>query len=240
MSRQAGVALLEALIAGVIGLVAVAGMLMLMANTFSSGSKTIRMAGLSEEMRIAMQIMTRELRRANYHGTYAACFGNDNCVANLGISGVIKDISINGGSGGSCFWFWYDRPQGGSTPIGVGGEQVAAFRRTTNADGVGLLEMSTSGTTAPSCTADSAVWQPVTDPEIYDITTFSVSNTESFSAPVTSAGSALSVNRIGIAMTGSLVNDPSLPAWMGGGGTPTVRLTDFVRVRNDIPNPPGP
>ncbi len=232
--------LMELLIAAVISLVAVAGMLMLVANTFSTASKTIRVTGLSDEMRTAMQVMTRELRRANYHGSYANCFANENCIANLGISGVVKNISINGGSGGSCFWFWYDRPQNGASPVSVSNEQVAAFRRTTNGDGVGAIEMTVSGTAAPNCNDDSANWQPITDPGIYDITAFSVTSTGSFSAPVTAAGSSLSVNRIGLAMTGSLVMSPGIPAWMSGSGTPTVQLENFVRVRNDIPSPPGP
>jgi type IV pilus assembly protein PilW len=240
LKRQAGMSLMEVLIAAAIGLIAVAGMLVLMANTFSTGSKTIRVTGLTKEMRTAMQIMTRELRRANYHGTYAACFGDDNCIAALGISGVVKNITINGGSGGSCFWFWYDRPQGSSTPVAIGSEQVAAFRRATDGAGVGTIEMTVGGTAAPNCNDDSANWQTITDPDIYDITAFTVTSTGSFASTVTAAGATLSVNRIGIAMTGSLVNDPSIPAWMGGSHTPTVQLEDFVRVRNDVPSPPGP
>lgn len=239
LSRQGGVALMELLIAAAIGLIAISGMLMLMANTFSTGSKTIRMTGLTEEMRTAMQIMSRELRRANYHGSYAACFNNESCIAELGISGVVTDINI-GGAASDCFWFWYDRPQGSSTPVGIGSEQVAAFRRTTNSSGVGLIEMTVAGTAAPNCNDDSANWQAITNPDSYDITGFRVTDNLSFTSAVTGAGAALSVNRIGIAMMGRLVNDPSLPAWMGGTGTPTVRLSDFIRVRNDIPNPPGP
>lgn len=238
--RQAGMTLMELLVAAVISLVAVAGMLMLLANTFGASTKTIRITGLTKEMRTAMQIMTRELRRANYHGTYAACFGNENCISNLGISGVVKDISIDGGSGGSCFWFWYDRPQSGSTPVDIGSEQVAAFRRATNGSGVGSIEMMVGGTTTPDCGNDGANWQPITDTDVYDITTFSVTNTGSFAPIVTATGSSLSVNRIGIAMTGSLVNSPGIPAWMGGSDAPMVRLEDFIRVRNDIPTPAGP
>jgi type II secretory pathway component PulJ len=231
---------MEVLIAAVIGLIAVAGMLILVANTFASSSTTIRITGLTEEMRTAMQIMTRELRRANYHDTYAACFANEDCIANLGINGVVKNITIDGGSGGDCFWFWYDRPQGGSTPVGINNEQVAAFRRATDGNGVGSIEMSVSGTGTPNCNDDSANWQPLTNPEIYDITAFAVTDTGSFTSTVSTAGSVLSVNRIGLAMTGSLVNDPSIPTWMGGSGAPTVQLQDFIRVRNDVPTPPGP
>ena len=240
MVRQRGMTLMELLVAGAISVVASAAMLGMMANTLSSGTKTIKMTRLSQEMRSAMQIMTRELRRANYHGTYAACIGDVDCVGTLGISSVVKDISINGGSGGSCFWFWYDRPQNGGTEVAVTGEQVAAFRRATNDSGAGSIEMSISGTGTPSCNTDSDSWQPITDPNVYDVTAFAITNTESFTSTVTGAGATLAVNRIGINMTGSLIDDASIPAWMGGSDVPTVQIQDFIRVRNDISHPPGP
>jgi prepilin peptidase dependent protein B len=238
--RQGGMTLMELLIAGAISIIASAGMLVLMANTLGSGTKTIKMTRLSQEMRSALQIMTRELRRANYHGTYATCFGDADCVGTLGISSVVKDIAINGGSGGSCFWFWYDRPQNGGTEVAVTSEQVAAFRRTTDGSGVGSIEMSVSGTGAPNCNVDSDSWQPITDPNVCDVTAFAITNTESFATTVTGAGATMAINRIGISMTGSLVDDASIPEWMGGSAIPTVQIQDFIRVRNDVSSPPGP
>ena len=235
IGHQRGVGLMELLIAGAISIVASAGMLALMANTLGSGTKTIKMTRLSQEMRTAMQIMTRELRRANYHGSYAACFNDADCIDTLGISSVVKEVTIDGGSGGSCFWFWYDRPQGTSTPVAITGEQVAAFRRTTDGAGIGSIEMSVTGTGTPSCNVDSASWQPITNPDVYDVTALTITNTESFTAAITKAGDTLAVNRIGITIIGSLIDDASIPAWMGGSAAPTVQLQDFVRVRNDVP-----
>ncbi len=239
INRQAGVILMELLVAGLISVVASAAMLALMANTLGTGAKTIKVTRLSQEMRSAMLIMTRELRRANYHGTYADCFGNANCLADEdatggNISNVVRNISIDGGSGGSCFWFWYDRPQNGATELAVTGEQVAAFRRTTDGSGVGSIEMSVSGTGTPNCNADSSSWQAITNSDVYDVTAFAITDTESFTTTVTGAGATMAVNRIGITMTGSLINDASIPAWMGGEDALTFQLQDFVRVRNDI------
>jgi prepilin peptidase dependent protein B len=230
---QRGMTLWELLIATTIGLIAAMGMVILMANTLGTGTRTIKMTRLSQEMRTAMQIMTRELRRANYHGTYAGCFGDADCTTTLGISGVVKAITINGGSGGSCFWFWYDRPDAGGNL--VTGDEVAAFRLVDDGAGVGSLEMSVTGTGAPDCTADPEDgWLPITDSNVYDVTNFAITNTESFVATITKAGATLSVNRIGITMTGTLIGDASIPAWMRGGDLPTVQLQDFIRVRNDI------
>ena len=57
--------LMEMLVAGMISLIALSAMVIVMANTLGTGSQTIQMARVSNEMRAAMQIMTRELRRAN-------------------------------------------------------------------------------------------------------------------------------------------------------------------------------
>ena len=95
-----------------------------------------------------------------------------------------------------------------------------------------------SGT--PSCNTDSDSWQPITDPNVYDVTAFAITNTESFTSTVTGAGATLAVNRIGISMTGSLVDDSSIPAWMAGSDVPSVQLQDFIRVRNDTSHPQGP
>ncbi len=84
--RQGGMTLIELLVAGVISLIAATGMIIVMANTLGTGSKTIQMAKVTQEMRTAMQIMSRELRRANYHSTFMACYGNVDCLSTLGIA----------------------------------------------------------------------------------------------------------------------------------------------------------
>lgn len=245
---QKGMTLMELLVAGSISIIASTGMIVLMASTLGAGTQVIKMTGLSQDMRTSMQLMTRELRRANYHSTYAVCFGDVDCRNTLGLTGVVKAVTIDGGSPGSCFYFWYDRPQAsGVTPVEVTGEQVAAFRRKTDSNGVGIIEMSVSETDTPDCSCgqgeddNSACaddrWQPITDPKIYDITSLVVTNDLSFAIPVNSTGANLAVDRIGITMIGGLIGDANMPTWLQGGNAPSVTLQDFVRVRNDISSP---
>ena len=232
--RQSGMTLLELLVAGVISLIAMSGMIILMANTLGTGTQTIKMTRLGQEVRTAMQIMTRELRRANYHSTYAACFANINCRSDLGITSVVKAVTIDGG--GDCFWFWYDRPQDPSdTQIAVTAEQVAAFRRRANGSGVGVIEMSVTQATQPNCAGTGSNWQPITDPDVYDVTAF-VINTGQFATAVNTTGSSLITDQIGIAITAQMASDAALPSWLQGDAAPYT-LQDFIRVRNDIPNP---
>lgn len=232
--RQSGMTLLELLVAGVISLIAMSGMIILMANTLGTGTQTIKMTRLSQEMRTAMQIMTRELRRANYHSGYAACFGNINCRADLGITTRVLPVTIN--NAGTCFWFWYDRPQDpDGTQLAVTGEQVAAFRMRDNANGVGVIEMSVVQTGQPNCAGTDGTWQPITDPDVYDITGFSVTSGQ-FTTAVNSVAS-LVTDQIGIAMTARMASNASLPSWMQGNAAPEFSLQNFIRVRNDIPTP---
>ena len=245
---QQGFTLIELLVAGLISLIVTSGMVILMASTLGTGTQTIKMTQLSAEMRTAMQIMTRELRRANYHSSYVECFGDTNCLANENLDEKISEININ--ADGDCFWFWYDRPERCASPpcqvaISDTGETtntLAAFRlvEAADADGtvIGRLQMTTSGTSATtSCPTNG--WVDITNPGFIDIqdlvVTDSVTGFESYTVTV---GATQSVERIGITLTGRLKeNDASLPAFMQNTNAPTLAIQDFIRVRNDISRP---
>lgn len=246
--RQRGMTLIELMVAGLISVIVTTGMVILMANTLGTGTQTIKMTQLSAEMRTAMQIMTRELRRANYHSTYENCFGDTSCLANGNIDEKIAEININ--AAGNCFWFWYDRPERCSTPgcqtaILDSGETVntlAAFRLTTSesADGtvIGSIQMTTGGTTAATACPDSG-WVNITNPGVVDIQSLAFNDSVTgFESYTVTAGGTLSVERIGITMSGRLrENDKSLPAFMQNANAPTLAIQDFIRVRNDLVRP---
>ena len=62
-----------------ISLVVSLSMVLMMANTLGTGTQTIQGSRLTNEMRTAMQLMTRDLRRANYHQNAMDCMSNPNC-----------------------------------------------------------------------------------------------------------------------------------------------------------------
>jgi type IV pilus assembly protein PilW len=225
--RQRGVTLVELLVAGVISLIAAAGMVIVMANTLGSGTQTIQMARMTQEMRAAMQIMSRELRRANYHSSYISCFGNTGCRSDLGITAKIAEINITDNGDSDCFWFWYDRPG-----LTLAASPVAAFRHTTVA-GIGKLQMTTALTTAPNCNL-SASWIDITDPSLIDVTAFNVSDADSVVETFNAAGDTQSVERIALAMTARLTPDASVPGFLRTGTNPNAarELQEFITVRN--------
>jgi Tfp pilus assembly protein PilW len=245
--RQRGLTLIELLVAGIISLIAAAGMVIVMANTLGTGTQTIQMARMTQEMRTAMQIMSRELRRANYHAGYMSCYGNTGCLTNMpglgDISSYVKEVGITDNGDSDCFWFWYDRPQRCPSPpctaaelaaaqVPVTGETVAAFRHTI-ISGIGRLQMTTASTAAPNCNL-SAGWFDITDPDLIDVTAFNVSDAASVVETFNAAGDTQSVERIALAMTARLTPDAAVPGFLQTGTNPNAarELTEFITVRN--------
>ena len=242
--HQKGMTLIELLVAGVISIIVSSGMVVLMATTLGTGTQTIKMTKLSSEMRTTMQIMTRELRRGNYHATYVSCYGNPDCIATLGIAGEVSEININGTN--DCVWFWYDRPQRCPTSsctvaqlaaaqIAITAETVAGFRRAVTG-GIGTIQMTTSGTAATNCPTSG--WVDVTNPDLIDITAFNVDDAvTNFASYAYTVNGTQSVERIGITMSGKLRSNASLPTWMQANDAPLLTIQDFIRVRNDVFRP---
>lgn len=240
--------LMELLVAGFISVIVASGMIILMANTLGTGTQTIKMTKLSAEMRTAMQIMTRELHRANYHKTFTTCYGDIDCLNTLSIADWVTEININDSN--NCFWFYYDRPQRGASQDAITVDQIAAFRlRTvTELDGslTGLIQMAMPTADPPSappekdqCPPISVVpeneWVDITNPDLVDITEFNVTDVvPNFASYTWTVNGTQSVERIGITLSGKLKDDASLPAWMQGDTAPVLTIRDFILVRNNV------
>ena len=250
--RQKGMTLMELLIAGTISLIAASGMVIVMANTLGTGSQTIQAARLTQEMRTAMQIMSRELRRANYHSSYMACYGNTNCLKEipdpgdpslkLDFSTQIGTINIidigSNPTNRDCFYFWYDRPQPPTeTQLLVTSEPVAAFRRTTVVlaeETVGKLQMIANNTedfVDSDCNLNSN-WTDITDPEIIDVTGFDVVDA-GFLETINSDGDTQQIERIGLTIWAELRNAPLfLTTSTLTDETISRVMQEFITVRN--------
>lgn len=232
---QQGVTLMEMLVGMVVGLIAVVGMVLVMANTLGTGNQTIQMTRVTQEMRAGMQIISRELRRANYHADFLACYDNVNCRSTLGIDSKVKEIGITDNGNSDCFWFWYDRPQSG-TQTAITAETVAAFRRDTNASGIGSLQMTTTTTSAPNCGNDSG-WVDITDPDVIDVLSFNVSDANSFNEQINDDGATQTVERITLSLTARLRQGDHVPTWLQATARETKTLEHYIVVRNNITAP---
>jgi hypothetical protein len=213
---QSGLGLLEMMISMTFSMFAITAMIALVSNTLGSTTTTIQMSRLSQELRSSMQIMSRDLRRANYHGSFLSCFGNVDCRSDLNIENYVNTIRID--ADGDCFWYWLDR-DGDSD---MTDDPVGGFRFTT-LDGVGVLQMRTIGNAGANCD-DPSGWELITDPGKVEITNFSVSNNESYTETLSAAGDTQVVEKIRLSINGRLTGDNAVQR----------TIEDLVLIRNDI------
>lgn len=224
--RQSGASLMEVLVAMSISLVVTAAMIALMATSLSSTTRIIQMTKLTDDMRVALQMMSRDVRRSSYNANSMLCYANDDCASDGAITAAadINMVDLDSDSVNDCFTFLMDRDHDGdSTEDNAGG-----FRRVTSG-GVGVIEMWT-GDSAPDCTdaAGSAGWVQITNPENMDIFDFSIDDDLSYSQVILDdgAGNTVSqrVRKVRMDIQGRLVLDNTI----------SRQMEDIIAVRNDL------
>ena len=218
-SYQRGLGLVEMLVSVALTLLTVTVMVILMANTLGTGSESIQMSRLSQELRASIQLMSRDLRRANYHSGYLNCFANFDCRDDLGITAYVNTININ--DAGNCFWYWLDR----NGDADLSNDAVGGFRYST-IEGVGVLQMRIAGNTAANCYEETG-WELITDPDTIDITGFNISSSDSYTESLTSAGDVQTVEKIRLYINGRIASNPNVQR----------EIQDLVLVRNEIQSP---
>lgn len=217
LRRQAGMTLIESMIALGLSLFVTTAMVVLMSNSLGTASKVIQMTQLTDELRNTMSMLTRDIRRANYSAHAAYCYANSDC----GIDGSATqspDITI---VNGSCVTFNLDRNRDGNAST----DDAGAFRLR-SIGGTGVIEMWV-GDAAPNCAAANANWVAVTDPAFVDVTTFNVDDSESFVETLDNEdGTQVSkrTRQIAIQLQGRLVRENDI----------IRRVEDVIRVRNDL------
>lgn len=226
---QAGASLMEVMVAMSLSLVVTASMIALMANSLSNTTRVVKMTKLADDMRVTMQMMTRDLRRTSFNADSILCYGNADCGSDGSITAA-GDITI---VNGSCFWFQTDRAEGAGALDGDStNDPAGGFRRRSATVGgaeVGWIEMYT-GEAAPDCNeADGANgWVAITDRGSMNITVFTVDDALSYTEVVLQDvnGNTMSqkVRKLRMAIRGALVADPTI----------VRRVEDIISVRNDL------
>jgi type II secretory pathway component PulJ len=164
-ARQHGLSLIETMLALAIGLVVTGAMVAMMANTMGSGTRTIEMSRLQQEMRAAMQLITRDVRRSAYNAEAILCFGNLDCATDGTFpNGLTGDLLIS--SANDCVVFELDRDHDGDPTNDAPG----GFRRVTD-NGVGVIQM-WAGSGDTDCSSGSSGWVAVTNPEYVNVSEF--------------------------------------------------------------------
>lgn len=215
--RQAGASLMEVLVAMSISLVVTAAMIALMSNSLGTTTRIVKMTKLSDDLRVAMQMMSRDVRRSNYNGDSMFCYANEDCTALTG--GTIEFDN----PAPECLTYAIDRDGDGLDNDAGGGFRWAQDASTGN----GVIEMWVSDSDkAPDACADGANWVQITDPENIEIFGFVVDDELSYSQVIKDDGVERieqQVRKIRMNISGRLVIDDSI----------VRRMADTISVRND-------
>lgn len=216
-TRQTGASLMEVLVAMSISLVVTASMVALMANSLGTTGRIVKMTKLADDLRVAMQMMTRDVRRSNFNGDSMFCFANDDCAALAGAIDIQNPTP-------ECLTYVVDRDANGLADDAGGGFRWVQDQ----ANDVGWIEMWVSDSdAAPDACADGASWVQVTNPADMNIFGFSVDDDLSYKSPIKDDGSVKveqEVRKIRMSISGRLVMDPTI----------VRRIDDVISVRNDV------
>ena len=204
--RSGGFTLIELMVSMVAGLVVLGATLAFAVSMIQSHSDNILATRLSQELRTAMALMSRELRRAGYDDRAGRTVGQGTTlVSPFGQMAIDAD----------CVIFAYDAT--GGTPGVIDNGETKGFRLG-DRGGVGVVQYHPGGATAPSCGTDAG-WEDITDTSSVDVTLLAFDD----------AGGAiegevpLAIRSIGISLAGVLRRD----------GDVERALYSRIRVRAD-------
>jgi len=219
------------MIALALSVIVTSAMVILMANSLGTATRIIHMSQLTDQMRNAMSMMTRDVRRANHTANSIFCYGNSDCGEVGGVAQQAGDIEIVAlAANRDCFSYTLDRNFDGN----AANDPVGAFRLVPDPDdnAVGVIEMWTgAANTTPNCgsAAGASGWIELTDPATVNITLLHVDDADSFTKEIVENKTSSFNNRqrqIQIHIQGELVNDTT--------GVVSRSIEDVIYVRNDF------
>lgn len=215
--RQRGVSIVELMVGMTIGLIVISSITALLVNALQANNDVVRASRLNQELRAAMDLMVREVRRAGYRGDHADYIGllsaGQTFSNTVEISGDATQLDLAYDADGSGGNFSADETYG----FRLSGGAVQALR--------------------------GGTWSNLTDPGYTRITTLAfcflpseedeclVEPPPGSQISVSGGATYVVVKELRITLTGEAVADPSI-----------VRsLRETVRVRNDeVVNPTSP
>lgn len=202
--KQAGVTLLEILIALVISVVIITGIIGVFSSALTNTQLILLKGRLDRDLQVVMDFIASDVQRAGYWGNATSSRTNIFQASDV-------DITVNG----NCLMFTYDMNGDGvvndNEQIGFSLKDGAIQYRAAN--------------TSFSCSSIPTDWTNLTDNKIMTVTAFTLRNT-TVATDIDDIGSGTSTidNRaISVTITAQLVNDSSV--------TKTISRT--IKVYND-------
>jgi type II secretory pathway component PulJ len=217
--RCTGFSLMETLIATSLSLIVTASMIALMSGLMGNTSRIIKMSKLTDDLRVSMQMMSRDVRRSNYTSDAIYCFANPDCFVDGSLTSA-GDVLIN--ESNDCLVFLLDRDHDGDASENAAG----GFRRAVS-NGTGVIQMWV-GETMPDCNSSDAQWVSVTDPAEFEITAFIIDDDLSHSEVIWDDGQGnqafQKVRKLRLSIAGRLVHDESIQR----------SIENVIKLRNNL------
>ncbi|CAI09026.1 PilW family protein [Aromatoleum aromaticum] len=220
---QNGLSLVELMVGITVGLVVMTGVTTFFVDYLQNNRQLLQMARLDQELRTAMDIAVRDMKRMGYKRDIHLDILN--LTQDSASRAAILPIFVNSDANisGSQINFWYDENSDNTLDTTATTEQHG-YRINANA-----LQRLTNNT-----------WQDITDPRVTQVTQFSLTRTyrcidiDGPAGPATCAGTpptptasddgAYFVTEIAVTLGGRLTNNNVI----------TRRLNERIRVRGDI------
>ncbi len=236
---QAGFSLIELMIAMVAGLIVMGAVLSFTMASIRSHSDNILATRLNQDLRVAMALMTRELRRAGFDQTAETRVG-------LGTAATAPFTPVFVSDDESCVVFAYDREGGTAGAIDDG--EIKALRRTTSG-GVGVIQFNPQADGADTCDGDEG-WADLTDPVVVNVTTLTFTPVETGEAPLLIRSVAVTVEAelvrsadisatttTAVRIRADCVNDTASNCWTAPGAAPVAADPDPTDPVEPTPEP---
>jgi len=221
--KQAGLTLIEMMIAMVLGLFVIAVIITVFSTNVRSSTESIKMIRLNQELRGVMTMMVDELKRHGYSSSFPTT------------STFMNDLNIDS----TCIRYSYDEinrdPSGSEVDGAQDTDERFGFKLENN-----IVMWTRSGGDVgatkgiPDC--DNGAWEPLTIVNIASITALDFNYTGSTNSqdisgePALTTSSGTSAYEVTITLTGTTDLPHSSPA-----NDPSRTIIETIRLRNDHP-----
>ncbi len=174
LMKHNGFTLVELLLSMVFGLIVLAGVTTIYVSVVGSSGSTLKESKLSTQLMTIMSVMTNDIRRAGYWGTFTETpssnpfsVPNDSALAVFNSISANTVIAENSNVDGECIVFAYDADNDGELDSD---SEFFGYRLNGS-----VIEMRTPGTVAnaDSCSESDGDWQEISDAELYRVTRLS-------------------------------------------------------------------
>lgn len=216
--NQRGISLTELMVSLSIGILLMLGLTTFMSGTAASNSSAIKTIQFNQEIRAAMTMMVRDIRRSGYWGSPSYATGALSGVG-YGTSYSNPFASVNTATNG-CILYRYDKNNNGTLDAG----EYFGFQL----NGTGI-EMLSGGTSSNAC-GGSGGWTTLTNTKNLKITNLVFAETDS--APVytvkgATSGPNIKVRYVTITLTAQCATDSKIQQ----------TLQETIRLGNDLFSP---